>query len=209
MKFKTAILILLILLIGCSEERKEVIPPENQPETTTIKLTPVDLFQGDAAKFQMFLGPMSGAFKLKYEGPKPDANLNIDIWKNGQKVDSAGSIGDLFFNSGKENASNEVEVIISVETVSFEGQNKFCTIKVSEVHQSGSSLATFTIPWDDKLTGRSLMEFSNPQSFTTNQPVHVFGMQATSSNGIYTLDPSPESLSKAEWALVFTLRFDI
>lgn len=210
MKLKAAILIILLLLTGCSAERREIVPPEANPETettTTLKLTPLDLFQGDAAKFKLFLGTMAGSFKLEYDGPKPDAILDIDIWENGQKADSAGLIGDLFFSSGEQQRSNEVEIIISVDTIMIEGKHKFCTIKVSNVHQSGSSLATFTIPWDEKLTGRATLENTEPISFTAEQPVHVFGMQATSSNEMYTLDLSPESLSKAEWALVFTLRF--
>ncbi|KKO55424.1 hypothetical protein [Paenibacillus sp. DMB20] len=208
MRLKACILIVLFILTGCFSERKEMISPGNNPKSAKIKLTPVDLFQGEAAKFKLFLGAMSGAFKLEYEGSKPNASLDIDIWKNGQKVDSAGSIGDLFYSSDEQKSSNEVEVVISVETVSIEGQNEFSMIKVSTVDHSGSSLSTFTIPWDKKLTARGLIQDTGPHSFTTDQPVHVFGMQATSSNEIYTADLSPESLSRTEWALVFTLRFD-
>lgn len=96
--------------------------PEQSKGPAEITLTPVDLFKGDGAKLQPFLGAMSGAFKLSYEGNKPNASLDLDIWKNGKKVGSFGSIDDLFFSSD-DPESHEVEVIISIETVLIEGQD--------------------------------------------------------------------------------------
>ncbi|WP_413033396.1 hypothetical protein [Paenibacillus xylanilyticus] len=65
---------------------------------------------------------MSGAFKLAYEGSKPYARLDMDIWENGKKVDSAGSIGDLFFSLEGQEKSNEIDLIISIDSVSTEEQ---------------------------------------------------------------------------------------
>ncbi|MGE7826964.1 hypothetical protein [Paenibacillus sp. NPDC093718] len=208
MRFKACILIALMILTGCFTGTKEQISPENNSATAKIQLTPVDLFQGEAAKFKLFLGPMTGAFKLKYEGNKPNVSLDIDIWKNGQKVDSAGSIGDLFYSSDEEKDSNEVELIISVDTESIEGLEEFKKIKVNTNSHSGSSLSIFTIPWDKTLTAEGLIQDTRPRSFTIDQPVHVFGMHATSSNEIHTADLTTDSLTKTEWALVFTLRLD-
>lgn len=134
--------------------------------------------------------------------------MDIDIWKNGQKVDSAGSIGDLFYSSDEEKDSNEVELIISVDTESIEGLEEFRKIKVNTNSHLGSSLSTFTIPWDKTLMARGLIQDTHPRSFTIDQPVHVFGMHATSSNEIHTADFTTDSLRKTEWALVFTLRLD-
>ncbi|MBO7744510.1 hypothetical protein I8J29_09905 [Paenibacillus sp. MWE-103] len=174
-----------------------------------MTLTPVDAFEGDAAKLKLFLGPMTGAFTLGYTGSKPKADLDIDIWKNGRKADSAGSIEDVFYNPNPEKRK-EAELIISVttDTAPGDGRNMFGTIKICTIHDSGSSLATFTIPWEEKLTARGLMQGAGTSSFTDDQPVYVFGMQATSTNIIRTADLSPESLRNTEWALVFTLRFE-
>ena len=155
----------------------------------------MDLFQGEA-KFKLFLGPMTGAFTLKYEGIKPNVSLDIDIWKNGKKVDSAGSIGDLFYSSDEEKDSNEIELILSVDLESIEGHEEFRKIKVNTNSHSGSSLSTFTIPWDKTLTTQGLIQDTRPRSFTIDQPVHVFGMHATSSNEIHTADLTTNSLRK-------------
>lgn len=208
MRFKACILMVLMILSGCFAGTKERISPENNSAAAKIQLTPVDLFQGEAAKFKLFFGPMTGAFKLKYEGNKPIVSLDIDIWKNGQKVDSAGSIGDLFNSSDEEKDRNEVELIISVDMESIEGLDESRKIKVNTNSHSGSSLSTFTIPWDKTLTAQGLIQDTRSRSFTIDQPVHVFGMHATSSNEIHTADLTTDSLRKTEWALVFTLRLN-
>ncbi|NBD27400.1 hypothetical protein [Paenibacillus glycinis] len=207
MRLKACLLILLLLVIGCSSGT-QATAPGGKPRPAQMKLTPIDLFEGDAAKFKLFLGPMTGAFQLAYEGDKPNVSLDIDIWKNGRKVSAAGAMGDLFYYPGEQKGSHEVELVISIDAVTIEGKNRFSTIKVGIVGQAGSSLSTFTIPWDEKLTARGLLQDAEPRSFTADRPVHVFGMQATSSNGIQTADFSPESLGQTEWALVFTLRFE-
>lgn len=202
MRLIACVLILLLSLTGCVAELEKSVP-ESKDKHTEVTLTPVDLFKGDGAKFQPFLGAMSGAFKLRYEGNKPNANLDIDIWQNGKKVASSGSIGDVFFSSG-----HEVEVIISIDTVSIDGQDVFNKIKVGTIHDSGSSLFTFTTPWDKELTTQGLIYNNEPRTFIAEESVYVWGMQATSTNEIYTADLSPESLSRLERAIIFTLRFD-
>ncbi|HTG69467.1 MAG TPA: hypothetical protein VL921_09440 [Candidatus Udaeobacter sp.] len=199
---------LALLTSGCTQLiESETSGLEQVKGPAEITLTPVDVFKGDGAKFQPFLGAMSGAFKLRYEGKKPNAKLDIDIWKNGEKAASSGSIGDLFFSSDVRE-SYEVEVIISIETVSIEGQDEFNTIKVGIIQDSGSTLATFTIPWDKQLTTRGLIYNNEPRTFIAGESVYVWGIQATSTNEIHTADFSPESLSRLEWALIFTLRFE-
>ncbi|KRE29757.1 hypothetical protein [Paenibacillus sp. Soil522] len=212
-KFKTFgivmyISMLALLTSGCTQLfESETSKLEQMKGPAKITQTPVDVFKGEGAKFQPFLGAMSGAFKLRYEGNKPNAKLDIDIWKNGKKVASAGSIGDLFFSSDVSE-SHEVEVIISIATVSIEGQDEFNTIKVGTIHDSGSTLATFTIPWEKKLTTRGLIYNNEPRTFMADESVYLWGMQATSTNVIHTADLSPESLSRLESALIFTLRIE-
>jgi hypothetical protein len=211
-KFKTYGIVMFISMLalmtsGCTQLfESQTLEPKQNKGPTEITLTPVDLFKGDGAKFQPFLGPMSGAFKLRCEGNKPNVTLDIDIWKNGKKVASSGSIGDLFFSSN-DRTSREIEVIISIDTVSIEGQNEYNTIKVGTIHDSGSSLATITIPWDKKLKARGLIHNNEPHTFIPDESVHVWGMHATSTSEIRTADFSQQSLNKLEWGLIFTLRF--
>lgn len=218
MRLTICLFIILLVISGCTNDSKQTVT-NNKSETTEeatgtedttktkenkITLTPVDVFAGDAAKFKPFLGTMSGAFKLSYEGNQPNVWLDLDIWENGKKVATKGSIGQLFYSSEENPSSGEVEVIMSVDTVPVEGNDDIRLIKVA----AGSGLYTTTIPWDNKLTLQGLFQNNEEQSFTYNQPIYAFGVQATSANSMITAEPTAESLSKTEWALVFTIRFE-
>ncbi|WP_310500177.1 hypothetical protein [Paenibacillus qinlingensis] len=183
---------------------------ESKPSVraSEITLTPVDLFKGEGAKFRPFLGAWSGAFKLSYKGMNPHATLDIDLWQNGQKVKTIGSIGDMFYSSEARNR-DALEVIISMDKVTIDAQAAMSTIKVGTRRDSGTNTYVFTVPWDGKLTGTGLiLESRDPRTLRTNEPAHVWGMHATSTNEIRTLDFTPEALSRIEWAIIFTLRFD-
>ncbi|MFD0620848.1 hypothetical protein ACFQZR_25760 [Paenibacillus sp. GCM10027629] len=201
MRYISCVLIIIFILTGCASDSGK-----NGP--TTITLTPVDMFSGNAAKLKPFLGTMSGAFKLRYEGKRPNASLDIDLWKNGKKTASSGSIGDLFFSPNEED--NEMEVMISMDTDYYasEGQEKMIKVKVGITHATGSSLMTFTIPWDKKYTALGLLSEFEPRTFHKDDAVPVWGMQATSTNTIRTADLSTESLSRLEAAILFTLRIE-
>lgn len=198
------IIMIVFLTSGCTQ-LFETATPDLDYENTKIVLTPIDLFDGDAAKFKIFLGSMTGAFKLRYEGKKPNIKLNIDLWKNGEKANSYGSVGDLFFSSEE---GNDVEVIISIDTISLEGSEEFKMIKVGTIHDTGSGVGSFTIPWDKKMNLSGLIHYNEPITFTATGDVPVWGMQATSTNSIRTADFSSESLSSLEWAIIFTLSFE-
>ncbi|WP_028544463.1 hypothetical protein [Paenibacillus taiwanensis] len=207
MRLIMCVLIFVLTLTGCAVESGKPVS-DSKDDPTRITLTPVDLFEGDRVKFRPFLGVMSGAFKLRYEGKKPNAILDIDIWKSGKKIASSGSMGDLFFNVD-EQASHEIEIIISVDIASFhEEKDDNIKIKVNTVQDSGHSLVTFTTPWNKKLTAQGLMEHDEARTFPATEPVYLWGMHATSSNEIRTADFSKESLSRLEQAILLTLRFE-
>lgn len=207
-QLKSSMIVLVITLqalltVGCSE----LFESKPSLHSSEITLTPVELFKGDGAKFRPFMGDMSGAFQLRYKGTKPHATLDIDLWRDGKKVKTIGSIVDLFFQI-HEKESKELEVIISIDIVSMEGQAAMNTIKVGLRSHSGSNIAGFTVPWDNKLNAMGLIQDNEPRTFHTNEPVHIWGKHATSTNEIRTSDFSPEALSRLEWAIMFTLRFD-
>jgi len=210
MRFIRSILILVLLItgcVGCAADAGKTVPP-GKNDLTTITFTPVDVFSGSAAKFKPFLGNMSGAFTLRYEGKRPKASLDIELWKDGKKAASSGSIGDLFFSP--DDKDNEMEIIISMDTDYYasEGQEKMIKVKVGSIYATGSNLMTFTIPWDKKYTAMGLLSGHEQHTFHEGDSVPVWGMQATSTNSIRTADLSPESLSRLEAAILFTLRVE-
>ncbi len=203
------VLLLAWLAAGCTSHKPDA-PASAQNEHSLpdeVTLTPIDPFKGEGAKFKPFLGPMTGAFILRYEGNKPDVELDLDLWQHGKKVSASGSIGDLFLHRG-ERDNREVEVILSVQTAAVPGKDDLNTVKVSVSGDGGSGLYTFTLPSDPKLTARGLIQNMNPVTLSMDKPAYVWGMQATSSNSIRTADFSPESMSGLEWALIVSLRMN-
>jgi|GEM_PF-6913155 len=65
-----------------------------------------------------------------------------------------------------------------------------------------------SFPWDKKYTSLGLLSEFEPRTFHKDDAVPVWGMQATSTNTIQTADLSPESLSRLEAAILFTLRIE-
>ncbi|MBP3962612.1 hypothetical protein I8J30_07820 [Paenibacillus sp. DLE-14] len=112
------------------------------------------------------------AFKLRYEGNKPYARLDIDIWKDGKKTASASSIGDLFYSSDGR-GGRQIEVMIAVDTVPVEGKEELRIVKVNTIDDKGSSLATFTATWDKRLTSRGLLQTAERTAFKADAAVHV------------------------------------
>lgn len=204
MQFRWWILICIVVLTGCTSEKNEPLP--EIPNTTSIHLTPVDLSQGEVSKLRPFLGMMSGAFKLEYGGESPNARLDIDLWEKGQRVETVGSVGHLF-SSLDGQSIKETEIIISIESLRIEKDKETAIIKVNNASNSGSSLSTFNFELDTELATKGLVDHTEPQSYSFDQPIYVFAMQATSTNEIYMMDLTQESLGETEWALVFTLRY--
>ncbi|GKU76563.1 hypothetical protein [Paenibacillus sp. L3-i20] len=202
MRLITCILIVLLSLTGCRADS------ESKNETTKITLTPVELFKGKEEKYKPFLGSMTGAFKLRYDGNRPSPSLDIDILEYGKKIDSAGSIGDVFFSTGdKEN--KEVEIMISIDKVSIKDQVDYNKIKVSTINPSGVTHSTFTMPaWEKEMVAQGVISNHKSVTFGTDQSVHVWGIHETSANQIHTEDLSSESVSRMERAIMFTLRFE-
>jgi len=202
MRIFSFIIICLFYLAACNSPSNQ---HQNKPTMITVKS--VDLFNGDSAKLKPFIGSMTGAFNLSYTGAKPKANLNIDIWKNGKKDSSVGGLHDIFFNID-ESSKRNVEVIFSINEFSFEGVDPFNQVKVNVAHDSGSSLYTISSPYDKDLKAKGLFITPKERTFNSEEDIILGGMQATSTNSIYTADVSPESLSKIEWAIVFSLHFE-
>lgn len=202
------IMILLLSLTGCmSDSEAEDISHEIKNGSDQITLTPLDLFEGENAKFEPFLGAMSGSFKLRYEGITPNAKLEVELWEHGKKVSSLGSVNDIFSSSNHEadQANQEVEVILSLDNTSINETTNLSQIKVGISKENGTSLTTFSTQQDKSITARIVTEYDEPQTFNRQEPIYLWGIKGTRSNSIFSSNPSPESLSELEQAIIFTL----
>lgn len=146
-----------------------------------ITLTPVDLFEGEQAKFKSFLGT-SGGFKLRYSGEKPEVSLAISKWEDGKKTETYSVLTDVFFVPEGEQEIREVEVIISIDDINFSEQDKFALVKYAVWDESGSSTVSFMAPWKD-LSARRVIQYQEPITFAIDGDgsIPVWGIEGISS----------------------------
>lgn len=193
------IIVMVLLLIGCSNTENK----QNE-----IIITPIQLFEGEEIKYKPFVGDMSGAFKLAYNGEKPNISLSVDVWGNGKRVKTIGGVYDLFFASVNHTV-NEFEIIVSMNLNAIEDQEDgVMEVKINNRSEKGYTFVTFSAPWKKELNARSLITHNEEISITDKQPIHVLGLQATSTNQLRTADFSSESLERLEHAIIITINFD-
>lgn len=207
LKGTVLISLFLLMLAGCTSLfESERLRPETKFDEGQVTLTPVDVFAGDAAKFKHFFGLTTVGFKLHYEGEVPDAHLDVHIWKDGKEDTSVMSIHDLFRGTDE---SKEVEVIISIDSITLQDHDPLKSIKIGITQDSGSTLSTTTMAsWDEQMTLSGTSSHHEPVVFNTDETAYLWAMTATSKNQLRTGDFSPGSLQEMERGLVFTLRFD-
>ena len=92
--------------------------------------------------------------------------------------------------------------------VTKEGQEDMMEVKINNKTEFGYSFVTSSAPWAKELTTKGLIRHQEPIQFTTEKPIHIFGLHGISTNIIYPADFSTESLERLEHAIILTLTFD-
>lgn len=202
------ILITAVMLCACAKDgsnQQESATTKQGEDTALLHVEPIDLFAGDARKFQPFLGTMSGAVKLKYSGNKNDIAAKIELWENGTKTKIYSSIGISMQDSEDKTNNYEGEFIASIKTVSIEGGKPQYEITTAFANKNGTASGTTYIDRDIKNTGSNTIQLNESLDVSENDEVAVWGMQSTDKNGWASIDLTPEGLKNAKWALIFKL----
>jgi hypothetical protein len=201
------ILIIAVMLCACSKDvsNQSETAITKQVEGTALHVEPIDLFAGEARKFQPFLGTMSGAVKLKYGGNKNDISAKIELWENGTKTKTYSSIGTSMQDSQDKTKDYEGEFIVSIKTVSIEGSKPLYEITTAFADKNGTASSITYIDRDIRNTGSNTIQLNKSLDVSENDEVAVWGMQATDKNEWETIDLTPERLKNAKWALIFKL----
>ena len=207
LKFIGSILIIAVILCACSKEVSNQSEPAitKQVEGTSLHVEPIDLFSGEARKFQPFLGTMSGAVKLKYNGDKSDITATIELWEDGMKTKTYSSISTSMQDSQVKTKDYVGEFIASIKTVSIEGSKPLYEITAAFANNNGTSSTVTYIDRDSRLNGSNTIQLNQAMDVAENEAVAVWGMQASDKNEWEIVDFTPERLKTARWALIFKL----
>lgn len=172
----------------------------------TLKVKPFDLFTGDSKKFQSFLGLMSGGIKLNYKGDKKSIRAKFEVWENGEKIETGQSIGSLnqVLKSGDYVFDGEFIISVKKQQETSNVKKTHFTVSSAFINNGGSTTSTdFQIEANTKLVSSMPIVLSNEgQSFSENEEIAVWGMQASDQNGMQTVDLTPEMLKKVRWAII-------
>lgn len=172
----------------------------------TMEVKPYDLFGGDSKKFQPFLGLMSGAIKLDYKGDKKSIRANVEVWENGKKKETTQSIGALnqVTKNGDYVFNGEFIVSVKKQQETMNNNKTRFTVSSAFIDRGGSTTSTdFQIEADTELVSSMPIVLNNKgKSFSGNEEIAVWGMQASDQNDMQTVDLTPEMLKKVRWAII-------
>lgn len=175
----------------------------------TLEVKPYDLFAGDSKKVQPFLGLMSGGIKLDYKGDKNSIRANVEVWENGEKKEMTQSIGALnqITKSGDYVFNGEFIISVKKQQETSNVKKTHFTVSSAFIDRGGSTTSTdFQIEADTELVSSMPIVLSNKgQSFSENEEIAVWGMQASDQNGMQTVDLTPEMLKKVRWAIIIKI----
>lgn len=204
-KLRLLSLVIVMSAVLCSCGKPEPVKP------ASLRVEPVDLFAGDSKKFQPFLGFMTGAVKLKYDGEKKTIRASAEIWENGVKTQDLGSIASMLNNEKRK--PYEGEFIVSLKerqsgdpSGSGAGTSYMATVSFYQPG-GGASTSTFQVDAPAKHTSKMEVRLGGPLEAAETEQVAVWGMQATDNNTMRTIDFTPESLKNAKWVIVFRVGF--
>lgn len=191
------IIIFTIILSGCFSS------DSNKQDRLQVKT--VELFAGDAKKFQPFLGATSGAIKLNYTGSKQAIRADLEIWENGAKKETMSSfMGALISESTHGDRVFDGEFIIAVKQQNdIDNANK-TRFKITSafIQQSGSVSSDTEITADLALTSTMTIDLgSQAQEFSEDEEIAIWGLQA-SEGSMQTVDLTPGMLKRVSWAMV-------
>ncbi|MED4602057.1 hypothetical protein P9314_15275 [Paenibacillus validus] len=168
-----------------------------------LHVKPVNVFEGDAKKFQPFMGPMSGAVKLNYKGDQKSIRATAEIWENGVKKQTIGEFSTLL--RSEEQRTFDGEFIVSMKELDTDKEGTHYMATVAIIHEDGSSSTQFRIDSPVKHTSKMPVTLGKPIDVPDNEEAAVWGMQATNENSMRTIDFTPESLKNAKWVILFKI----
>jgi hypothetical protein len=191
------------MLSGCSNSiLPSSIHTPTAPPTGTLSITPTDLFAGEGAKFKPFMGSMSGAVQLKYEGSQRQMKSEIEIWENGAKTKTIAEMNTNIWDDQKSKGTFDGEFAVSVKDENLDGKTPQYAVTSAFIMGQGSSSSEMRINKKAAYRLASALQLNQTVVVADNQSTAVWGIQATNQNGLETGSSIQDALKKAEWALV-------
>ncbi|WP_141499851.1 hypothetical protein [Paenibacillus luteus] len=195
-----SVIMLLVVLSGCSEASSE--------KSGVLTVKPFELFEGDAKRYQPFLGSMSGAVKLNYKGTKSNVRVSMEVWENGAlKEPEQSSLSSALQQSQNGDRVMDGELVVSVkqQTDEITPKKTKYNVTVALNDQGGTSSTEYEVTADIAVSSSMPIVLGNNELVIDEaEEAAVWGMQA-SENGMQTVSFTQEMLKDVKWAIVFKI----
>lgn len=190
-------LILVSSIAGCAV---------NQAENTLV-ITPMELFDREAEKFEPFMGMTSGS-KLAVRG---EGSINVDVeeWEYGQLVRQGASLSQpIPVTSGADKSANstEHELIISVLPIQVKEERGYL-IQVALSNESGTSKILSYVEENPHITGWTYGQVGEEQILGRGESVYMMGLKGSSKGPISSIADLEQEKETAEWMLLFRVEY--
>ncbi len=197
-------IVVLLTMTACSNVNTE--PTIEAVDEQTVTIAPIALFEGEERKYEPFFGYMTGAVKIDYTGNKRIMELGSEIWRDGKKAEELGGSA-IFFDEEQMKDGYHGELIINMKERVMKNKEAELDIIMSMNANTGSNTVSYPISWDPSLTAKSIIAHNDSATYSADEAVPVWGIQAASTGAIHPTDFTPEYLARTEYALIFTIRF--
>lgn len=195
-----SVIILLVIVSGCSGASSE--------ERGVLNVKSFELFEGDAKRYQPFLGSMSGAVKLNYKGTKSNVRVSMEVWENGAlKEPAQSSLSSAIQQSQNGDRVMDGELIVSVKQQADETtpQKTQYSMTVALNDQGGTSSTEYEVTADFAANSSMPIVLGKDElTIDETEEIAVWGMQA-SENGMQTVSLTQEMLKHVKWAVIFKI----
>lgn len=207
MKFRNIIqinkklsVILLITIIGLIVLSGCTINDSKNKETKVAKISPSNLFVGETKRLEPHLGLTTGAVDIEYNGDKKGFKVTIEIWENGEVIESQDGFTSMIEKGFKGQFSISLKQLLLDDLEKQENMEMITVIR----DESGYSSSKRYIKGFDNISGWSPVELQETINIEDDESIAVWGL--IGGDSIHYIDII-EAAKYADWALVAKISF--
>jgi len=192
------ILVIIILLIGCTNEQK--ISPS---EDNNVIISPSELFVGDTKKLEPHMDLTTGSVKVNYSGEKEFIRIKYEIWENGESTKENIILSSMIKNGFNGEISFSIKKLINDELEPME-LFKLKSVVSKDNGYSASTTYIDEIPLEYSYGPTQLEEEIKANE---DEEIIIWGVIASKNGNSAYYNDINRTLVSADLALVLMMEF--
>lgn len=192
------ILVIIILLIGCTNEEEISLTEDN-----SVVISPSELFVGDTKKLEPHMDLSTGSVKVNYSGDKKYIRIKYEVWEKGESTKENVILSSIIKNGFNGEISFSIKKLINDK---LEPMDLFKLRSVVSKDNGYSASTTYIdeIPLEYSYGPTELEEKVKGKEDEENI---IWGVIASKNGNLAFYNDINRSLASADLALVLILEF--